>query len=139
MITNKHFIDWEAQVFGFGYGTGEPHILKALKVFLELCKPSAGYPSYKYEELEVVLGATTAWLLINALCHADCINYGTSTRYAWLDDKGKLLQEFVAQHTAQELYEMTAVDENYIHCMSGHCNCEPDQPNCKNPLFPVRR
>jgi hypothetical protein len=33
-VTDKHFIDWETDVFGFGYGTGEPHTLPALRLFL---------------------------------------------------------------------------------------------------------
>ncbi|GAG02270.1 unnamed protein product, partial [marine sediment metagenome] len=31
----EQFIDWESEVFGFGYGSGEEHILKALKEFFE--------------------------------------------------------------------------------------------------------
>lgn len=61
---DEHFRDWESHAFGFGYGTGEPHTLAALKTFL------AAIPErpYNYEVLERACGATVAWLLINALC-----------------------------------------------------------------------
>jgi hypothetical protein len=138
-VTNKHFIDWEAQVFGFGYGTGESPVLFALEAFLDCCKPVNGPPSYTYEEVEQALGPASAWLMINALCHADIIDYGTSSRYGWLSEKGVKLKEFVDQHSLDDLCKMLAVDQDYIHCLSEHCNCEPELPNCKNPLFPVRR
>jgi hypothetical protein len=38
-MTDKNFIDWESQVFGYGYGTGEEYTLKALQVFIEHCNP----------------------------------------------------------------------------------------------------
>jgi hypothetical protein len=137
MITEKHFVDWEAQVFGFGYGSGESYVLRPLKQFFALCKQGTLSPRYSYEELEERIGCSATWLLINALCHADVIEYGISPRYAWLTGKGILLKEFVDSYTVEELCGMVAVDKGYVYCFSGHCNCEPEGPNCNNPLFPV--
>lgn len=132
-LTSKHFIDWESNLFGFGYGTGEEYTLNALKDFLGLCKPYGESAFYDHEELEAKLGATAAWLLINTLCHDDLIDYGTSPRYGWLTERGVLLKEFVDRHTAERLCEMVDVDcGDYIHCLPGHCNC--DEP-CNNPMF----
>jgi len=36
-MKDKHFIDWESDIFGFGYGSGEQFTLAALKEFLQLC------------------------------------------------------------------------------------------------------
>ena len=35
-----NFVDWEGHVFGFGYGTGEPHTLSALVVLVQIFAPS---------------------------------------------------------------------------------------------------
>jgi len=53
----EYFYDWEAHVFGYGYGTGEPYTLQALKDFLALCPDSLGYD---YKAMEEKLGPTTA-------------------------------------------------------------------------------
>lgn len=130
-LTNKHFIDWESSVFGYGYGTGEEYTLTALKRFLELCNKNEEH-GYNYEILEKELTPTTAWLLINILCHADIIEYGTSPRFGWLTEKGDYLKEFIDKKTAEDLYEMVNVDSDYVHCYPDHCNCEV---NCNNPMF----
>lgn len=127
-ITDKHFADWESWAFGYGYGTGEPHTLGALRDFL-----AAFESSYDYERLENTLGERVAWLLINTLCHADILEYGTSPRYGWLTERGRVLREFVAGKSLDELYAMTCRDESAVVCSPDYCNCEAP---CKNPLFP---
>jgi len=139
MITDKHFIDWESDTFGYGYGTGEAFILVALKTFFSTLKltPGTASPSYDYRELEAALGELPAWLLINTLLHADLFEYGTSPRYAWLTAKGKLLKEYVDAKTVDELYELaTGHDENYSPCYPTHCNC--GAVHCANPLWRPR-
>lgn len=129
-LTEKEFIDWESHVFGFGYGTGEEHTLKALKDFFR-CIPMSG--TYDYSILENKLGSQVAWLLINILCHCDVIEYGSSPRFGWLTEKGKLLQDFFHIHSENYLYNLTNTDENYHHCYPDYCNC--DLEKCSNRLF----
>lgn len=128
------FADWEGDVFGFGYGTGEDHIVPALKAFL------AGIPdegAYDHRSLENAVGAAPAWFLINALCRADIIEYGTSPRFGWLTPQGKALQAFTRSRTTEELLDATCRDENYVHCYSDCCNCQGGSHNhgCKNNPF----
>lgn len=129
IMTDKHFIDWESNTFGYGYGTGEIHTILVLKKFF-INLPKDG--QYNYEKMEEALGAEQFWLLLNILCHADIIDYGTSPRYGWLSDKGQILREYVDSKSATDLYELTSVDQEYVHCYPDHCNCET---KCKNPLF----
>jgi hypothetical protein len=128
------FRDWEGDTFGFGYGTGEDHIVPALKVFLATI-PANG--AYDYRSLENALGATVAWLLINALCRADIIEYGTSPRHGWLTPQGKQLRDFVASKSVDELVDMTCADQSYVHCYSDCCNCEDGSPlrGCQHNPF----
>lgn len=109
----KWFILWEQEVFGYGYGTGEKHVLKALQVFLSLC-PIEG--CYDHEILENGFHSPgIAWLLINILCKADILEYGISTRFAWLTAKGVQLKLFIGRYTVDELAEMVNIteDENF--------------------------
>lgn len=135
-MEDKHFIDWEGHVFGFGYGTGEPHTLKALKQFFSLLENDH---SYDHSVLEKEMGPTIAWLMINILAHADLLEYGTSPRYGWLTDKGTALNEYLKSKTTEQLYELVMVDSDYVHCYPEHCNCGPDgyskEKICHNPLF----
>ena len=131
----QSFIDWEAHTFGFGYGTGEPHVLRTLKHFFD-CLNSEG--QYDYEDLEQQLGAETAWLLINALCHADIIEYGSSPRFAWLTPQGQVLREFVGSHTVSEMVKLTCErDDNYVFCFPDGCNCGEHYiaKGCSNPFW----
>jgi hypothetical protein len=134
------FADWESHVFGFGYGTGEPHTLAALRQFLEIVPPDGvNRRGYDHEVLERALTPTVAWLLINILGHADIIEYGTSPRYGWLTPKGYALRSFMLSKSVDELDAITARDENYAHCMPDVCNCGPrgyqDGVVCPNPFF----
>jgi hypothetical protein len=135
----QHFVDWEADAFGFSYGTGEPHILAALKTFLALTPFGQ---SYQFEMLEQVLTPTVAWLMINALCKCDIVEYGSSPRYGWLTEGGKQLRAFVGQRTVEELVTLvTSIDNgNYVHCGRGRkeCQCggfDYGQRMCPNPFW----
>ncbi len=131
-ITDKHFIDWEGEVFGYGYGTGELPILKCLHFFFSTLEDGK---TYNHEKLEKELGDAATWFMINTLCHTDIIEYGTSPRFGWIsyDPPIQALRDYILGHTPEELYEIVANrDDDYVHCYKGHCNCETP---CNNPLF----
>lgn len=134
--TTDYFADWEADTFGFGYGTGEEHTIPALQSLLCAC-PDKG--NYDYKTLETELSPPVAWLLINALCRADIIEYGTSPRYGWLTGKGRRLREHMLSWSPDELIRQTARDENYTHCDPNACNCGPggyeEGRVCQNPFW----
>src|SRR5882672_4473306 len=107
------FRDWESATFGFSYGSGEKHIFFALKSFLEFC----GGPSFSYdfEILERELTPTVAWLLINILCKANIIDYGSSPRFGWLTVTGIRLKKFIVEFSIEELCEIVSYDsDDYI-------------------------
>lgn len=135
-ITDKNFIDWFSENFGYGYGTGEQYTLPALKKFIENC-PENG--NYDYQVLEEKVGKSETWFLINILCKKDILEYGTSPRYGWLDEKGKLLKKYLSKKTDDELYNLVMVDSDYVHCYSNACNCGEngyvEGKKCDNPLF----
>lgn len=137
-ITDKDFIDWENHYFGYGYGTGEEYTLSAMRTFLTLCNEGSG-GMYDYEVLEKELGASTAWLLINFFAHADLIEYGTSARHAWLNQKGKALKEYMLSKTLNELYDLTGVkyEDSHVCCTPKECYCDEKntKPQACNPLF----
>lgn len=133
----QHFADWEGHVFGFGYGTGDPYTLAALKTFLSLCnEPPLGH-SCDYRKLEEALTPTVAWLLINALARKRIIEYGSSPRFVWLTKTGERLKAFVGAHTVERLYEMTGPREDA--CYPDACNCGPGGyakgRKCPNPFW----
>lgn len=139
---NSYFVDWEAHVFGFGYGSGEPHTVPALRTFFALCPAEdAEHRGYDYQVLEHALTPAVAWLLINALGHADVIEYGTSPRYAWLTPNGYRLRDFVLSKTPDELVNVvTGARENDLFgCRPDGCNCGPDgydpKRKCPNPFW----
>lgn len=136
----QNFTDWESYTFGFGYGTGEEHTLAALKTFFSLVETDDPSGRYDHRKLESALGPTVAWLLINVLCNASVLDYGTSPRFGWLSPEGEKLREFFAAHTIDELYDIcTYHDENYIHCGPDYCNCGPEGflkgIKCPNPFW----
>jgi hypothetical protein len=141
----SYFIDWEGEVFGFGYGSGEPYTVPALHKFFQLCPPNdAKNRCYDYEQLERALGGAVAWLLISALGHADIIEYGSAPRYAWLTPNGYRLRDFVLSKTPDELVALaTTFDQEQPHCGPSTCNCGPEgyDPNrkCPNPFWRERR
>jgi hypothetical protein len=78
--------------------------------------------------------------MINILCKADILDYGTSPRYGWLTyEKGKLLGDYLENKTADELYDLVmSTTEDTPMCGSNYCNCDNrvDGEGCKNnPLF----
>lgn len=132
---DDHFADWEAVAFGFGYGTGEEHVLPALRAFLAAV-PETG--CYDHERLGYEVTPTVAWLLINALCHVNAIEYGTSPRCGWLTECGREVQAYVTRRSNDALYEnCTSRGEEYAPCYPDHCNCD-DGP-CVNPFWEKKR
>lgn len=134
---DDYFADWENHVFGFGYGSGEEHVLAVLKRFVDLTPIKGGYD---YRVLERELTPAVAWLLINALGHADILEYGSSPRFAWFTYyKGKALKTYIDGKTVDELCAVTCRDENYVHCYPDACNCGPNGYEkgrvCQNPFF----
>lgn len=127
---DDNFRDWEGSTFGFGYGSGEPHVVPALKTFMDLLNDQR---NYDYRVLEERFGPLAAWLLINALCHADMIEYGVSPRFGWLTRKGEALRAYIETRSADELLEVLNYDQDYIHCYPTHCNC--DDGKCSNPFW----
>lgn len=130
---DDYFTDWESHVFGFGYGTGEPHVVDALNAFMEAIGIEDRPHSYDYRRLETALKPVVAWLLINALCHADLIEYGTSPRYGWLTPRGEALRAYLATKTNAALLEVLNRDDDYHHCYPDHCNCDGEP--CHNPFW----
>ena len=102
-MNDKEFRKWENEVFGYGYGTGEAHTVRAVKAFFAAC-PAKG--NYDYSMLENELSPVVFWLLLNIFAHADIIEYGTSPRFGWLTSKGKQIQNYVLSKTDDELYEI---------------------------------
>lgn len=140
LTLEQHFANWESHVFGFGYGTGEGHILPALKEFFGAIGDERGRHGYDYEKLEAAVGPVTAWLLINTMCRADVFEYGTSPRYGWLTPKGERLLDFIASMTAGELVTIcTEFDNDQTHCAPDVCNCGPGGyekgRQCDNPFY----
>lgn len=137
-----HFRDWESHAFGFGYGTGERHVLAALKDLFAAWGDDGRPYSYDYKKLESAVTPTVAWLFINALCRhdVDAIEYGISPRYGWLTDHGQRLKAFVDRKSADELYEICGgYTEDYVHCYPDACNCGPNGyeagRKCANPFW----
>ena len=139
MITDKHFADWHADVFGYGYGSGEEFWIPALhRLFCELMdepSPSPSVHNYSiHERLEPEFGGLAAWLLINTLCAAGIFEYGTSPRYGWTTAEGEMLGEYIATHSVHELLEVLGSFERDDHCRRGWCDETGTNKNC-NPLW----
>lgn len=136
----ESFRDWESYVFGFGYGSGEPVVLGLLKHFFHImAHDDPRHPSYDYQVLESALGAGQTWLMINALCHACIIDYGTSPRHGWFTFEGQRLCDFVRGHSADSLVSMCESDESTDSCEPHCCNCGPngyeEGKHCDNPFW----
>lgn len=141
----SYFADWESHVFGFGYGSGEPFTVPALRTFFVLCPPEdAQKRTYDYQVMENALTPTVAWLLMSAMGHADIIEYGSSPRYGWLTPNGYRLRDFVLSKTPDELVALaTEFDQDQPHCAPDNCNCGPHgydaARKCPNPFWRERR
>lgn len=129
----QYFADWESEVFGYGYGSGELHILIALKSFFSAFGRGEMPNAYHYETLEEAVGPTVTWLLINTMCQANIIEYGTSPRGGWLTPEGERLKKFIDARTPAEMLECVNQPDDYIHCYPDHCNCDGDK--CSNPFW----
>lgn len=138
MITDKNFADWHSDVFGYGYGSGEEHWLPALHQFFMMLRSERGPYTYGYQELEGAFGPLAAWLLINTLCGADIIEYGTSPRFGWLTSRGMMIREYVVARTADDLEEMVGAFPQDQHCLPDYCNCVGTPATC-NPIYMVTR
>jgi len=136
---DEFFIDWELLVFGYGYGYGEEHILTSLKDFMATLTKRHSTFCYDYVYLTKTLGAKVTWLLINILCHADILEYGTSSRYGWLTQKGINLYNYLSTKTIEELCIVldSKKDEAEELCSDDYCQCSGTQImiGCKNNPF----
>lgn len=136
---DDHFCDWESHVFGYGYGTGEPNIIPAIKAFMDRCPPRG---PYDYRLLEHAVGPVAAWLLINAFARAELIEYGSSPRYGWLTKEGLALKSYLAERSEDALLGCLNRDEKYINCFPDGCNCGPQGweagKSCGNPFWVPR-
>jgi hypothetical protein len=120
----ENFADWEGDLYGFGYRTGEEYTLAALKTFFATVGDDPKYPrGYDYRKLEAALTPTVAWLLINIFCgySANILDYGTSPRHGWLTEEGEAIKAFMASKSVDELVEI---------CCSHSDDCYPDSCNC---------
>jgi hypothetical protein len=129
---DDHFADWEGEAFGFGYGTGEEHVLGAIKTFFECLENRR---SYDYRVLEAALTPATAWLLINVLAKVDTIEYGTSPRFGWLTRKGEALRDYFERRTLEQVVEHANRDHEYVHCYRDYCNCSDGDCRPSNPFW----
>lgn len=120
---DDHFIDWMSENISRGYGSGEPHTIPALRKFLSLCNTGYYSTSYDYERLEEALDPAAVWLLIDVLCRADIVEYGTSPRYAWLTPEGIKLRDYMLSKTEEELILLVCNTEDNDYCTDTFCNC----------------
>ena len=136
---DRYFQDWESHVFGFGYGTGETHVLKALQTFLAFIPNDPDNRAYDYRMLETGLTPAVAWLLINSLCKHDILEYGVSPRYAWLTPHGERLKRYVCEKSVDELYKIVCCKDDACYCSPNTCNCGPngyeEGKKCLNPFW----
>lgn len=135
---DEYFRDWEGTTFGFGYGTGENHIIPVIKRFFELIPM---YGCYDYQVLEKELTPAVAWLLINIFCQESILEYGTSPRGAWLDTTGKKLKSYIDSKTIDDLYVAITRDQVYTRCYPSACNCGEgyvEGVKCANPFWHER-
>jgi len=119
-MNDKDFRIWEDKWFGYGYGSGEKPVLKALKQFVELLEDGR---KYDHEEMEKKMGKQVFWLVLNVMCHSDFIEYGTSPRYGWLtQDKGGPFAEYIKSRSVDELYEVLFTYD-CESCRDLDCSC----------------
>jgi hypothetical protein len=135
----EYFADWENHVFGFGYGTGEPHTLGALKAFFAAVGDERGMACYDFQVIEKAVTPAVCWLLMSTLGRHRIIEYGTSPRYGWLTESGKALQGFLAERSVDALYELCAGPGEHDYCSPDSCNCGPngyqEGRKCNNPFW----
>lgn len=141
---DQSFIDWESSAFGFGYGSGEGHVLGALHAFFLAFGNYDNPNSYDFEKLEKAVTPPVAWLLINRLCQhgIDVLEYGSSPRFGWLTRNGVALREYVLSKDVEDLTRIVCDCDDTV-CYPDACNCGPDGYQegvlCENPFWPERR
>ena len=113
---DQYFYYWESHVFGYSHGTGEKYIIPELQKFMSIIPE---VESYDYKEIEKNMSPLITWLFINILCHANIFEYGTSTRYAWLTECGKVLKNYLLNKTYPE--DFPIFDEDYTFCYPDAC------------------
>ena len=121
----NYFYDWYADVFGFGYGTGDEYYCRDLLGFFMALglKDAPSIYSYNHGVLEDRLGKQGAWYIINQLCKSGVIEYGTSPRNGWLTSRGKLMNQVIGEFNHDTLYEFVmSHDDDYCLCMPDYCN-----------------
>jgi hypothetical protein len=133
---DENFTDWHGEAFGYGYGTGEVHTIKAVMSFLA-CIPSEG--AYNYKNLEKELHPAAAWLLIGIFCECDMIEYGSSPRFGWLTKSGVALKDYIAGSDFDSLYRLSniSIGKGYYPCGPDHCSCVGGDV-CENPFWSER-
>ena len=139
------FKEWFESNFGYGYGSGEEPMLRSLRIFFGACfyddddPKQEGYPRYQYTTLEELLGKPLAWFLINKFCENDIINYGSSPRFGWVENRGKRLKKFFEERSINELLEIVFEDNEKELCTEQYCFCDADGEHidgkCKNNVF----
>lgn len=109
-MNDQEFKEWESDVFGYGYGSGEMHVLSILKKAFSIF-PEKG--NYDYSILEKELTPEVFWIFMNTLCHTNkIIEYGSSPRYGWLDKKGVEIKKYLENKDLDYLYELIMRDDN---------------------------
>jgi hypothetical protein len=134
---DEYFRDWYEWEIGYGYGTGEEHVLPSLRQFLETCSPDDGYD---YRNIEKAIGGSLTWLFISVLAKSNIIEYGTSPRFGWLTPMGKRLYSYLVGRSGDELYDAVCIhDKDYSQCTPDYCNCGPNGYEngkiCLNPFW----
>lgn len=137
---DDYFRDWFHEPFGYGYGSGEESILKSLKNMTNILKDnidSGGNYTYDYRDLEKLLGEEVTWLLINALCKNDDIEYGSSPRFGWFYGSSARLIEYIKEHSVDDMYEtVCGYDVSTDMCFGQYCSCGEKQVNKRCPNNP---
>lgn len=134
---DKYFVDWMEYSFGYGYGTGEKHILSALKKFFDSIYNDG---NYDHEILEQAVGPEVCWLLINDLIECDLLDYDISSHRGWLSPEGVELKNYLEARTVEELVAIINDNANQIRCTPTYCNCDGgidigNTDRCKNPFW----
>lgn len=137
---DRHFAEWFGEEFGFGYGTGEPHMLAALSGFMDAFGRDDSPNAYDYQVMEKHLTPTVAWLMINALCRSNIIEYGSSPRFGWLTPQGVAMKTFMAGKSVDDLVAAVTIDSDDMErCAPKFCNCGPEgyseKKLCHNPFW----
>jgi len=129
---DQAFNDWEGSAFGYGYGSGEEHIIPLLIGFMKAI-PAEG--AYDYRHIELALGPQACWFLINVLCRMDAIEYGCNPRFGWLTKQGKALRDYLLSITEDDA--IAAVANGESDCGIDYCNCDNGDihKGCKNNPF----